>query len=56
MREEVAGLPKIDRAINGALALAWAGGLGGDLVGLYSFDSRPRLYIRTGPAGLPFPG
>lgn len=44
MREEIAGLPKIDHAINAALAVAWAAGLGGDLVGLYAFDSEPRLW------------
>ena len=45
MTETIAGLPKLDRAMNAALALAWAGGLGGDQVGLYSFDSQPRLYV-----------
>jgi uncharacterized protein (DUF58 family) len=55
MRERIGGLPKIDRAINAALALAWAGGLGGDLVGLYSFDSRPRLFVPPGPGRAMFP-
>ncbi|WP_329610526.1 DUF58 domain-containing protein [Jiella pelagia] len=45
MREEIAGLPKIDHMINSALALGWAGIQGGDLVGLYAFDARPRLYL-----------
>ncbi|MCE7029284.1 DUF58 domain-containing protein [Jiella avicenniae] len=45
MREEIAGLPKIDHMINAALALGWAGIQGGDLVGLYAFDARPRLYL-----------
>lgn len=48
MREEIAGLPKIDHMINSALALAWAGIQGGDLVGLYAFDARPRLYLPPG--------
>lgn len=55
MAERIAGLPKLDRAINAALAMAWAGGLGGDLVGLYSFDSRPRLYVPPAPGRLAFP-
>ncbi len=55
MREKIDGLPKIDRAINAALALAWAGALGGDLVGLYSFDSRPRLYVPPAPGRANFP-
>ncbi len=45
MREEIAGLPKIDHMINSALALGWAGIQSGDLVGLYAFDARPRLYL-----------
>lgn len=49
MREEIAGLPKIDHAINAALACAWAAGLGGDLVGLYAFDSEPRLWHPPAP-------
>ena len=45
MREEVDGLAKIDHMINAGLALAWAGILGGDRVGLYAFDARPRLFV-----------
>ncbi|MEF2073543.1 DUF58 domain-containing protein [Consotaella aegiceratis] len=45
MREQVRGLAKIDHMINAALALAWAGIQGGDLVGLYAFDARPRLFL-----------
>lgn len=55
MAERVAGLPKLDRAINAALAMCWAGGLGGDLVGLYAFDSRPRLYVPPTPGRTAFP-
>jgi uncharacterized protein (DUF58 family) len=55
MREEIAGLPKIDHAINAALACAWAAGLGGDLVGLYAFDSQPRLWLPPEPGRAAFP-
>ena len=49
MREEIDGLPKIDRAINAALATTWAAGIGGDLVGFFSFDSRPRVFLPPAP-------
>lgn len=55
MREEIDGLPKIDHAVNAALATAWAAGLGGDLVGLYAFDSQPRLFLPPEPGRLAFP-
>lgn len=54
MREEIAGLPKIDHAINAALACAWAAGLGGDLVGLYAFDSQPRMFLPPEPGRAAF--
>jgi len=44
MAEQLGGFTKLDRAINAALAMCWAGGLAGDLVGFYCFDSRPRLF------------
>ncbi len=44
MAEQLGGFAKLDRAINAALAMCWAAGLAGDLVGFYSFDSRPRLF------------
>lgn len=44
MREEIAGLPKIDHAVTAALATAWAATIGGDLVGHYSYDVRPRAF------------
>lgn len=52
MREEVEGMPKIDHAITAALALAWAGAVAGDLVGLYAYDGQPRMFIppRSGRA------
>ena len=54
MREEIDGLPKIDRAINAALATTWAAGIGGDLVGFFSFDSRPRIYLPPAPGRAAF--
>ena len=45
MREQVAGLPKIDHQINAALAVAWAAVQGGDRIGLLAFDARPRLFV-----------
>lgn len=54
MREEVAGLPKIDHAINAALIVAWAAVLGGDLVGLFAFDSRPQLFVPPEPGRAAF--
>ena len=44
MREEIAGIPKIDHHIAAMLSLAWAGILGGDRVGLFAFDARPRAF------------
>lgn len=44
MAEQLGGFTKLDRAINAALSMCWAAGLAGDLVGFYSFDSRPRLF------------
>ncbi|MES2144657.1 MAG: DUF58 domain-containing protein, partial [Pseudomonadota bacterium] len=40
--------------MNAVLAMAWAGSLGGDLVGLYSFDSRPRIFIPPAPGRAAF--
>ena len=54
MREEIDGLPKIDHAINAALAMTWAAGLGGDLVGFFSFDARPRIYLPPQPGRAAF--
>ncbi len=44
MREEIGGMPRIDHAITAALATAWAAAIGGDLVGFYSYDVRPRIF------------
>ncbi|MDF1687093.1 MAG: hypothetical protein ACJAVO_002372 [Parvibaculaceae bacterium] len=54
MREKLDGLPKIDRAINSALAVTWAAGLGGDLVGFYGFDSRPNFFMPPLPGRVAF--
>ncbi len=48
MSEPLAGLPRIDRAINAALTLAYVSLKIGDRVGLFGFDARPRL--KTGIA------
>lgn len=54
MAEQLGGFTKLDRAINAALAMCWAGGLAGDLVGFYSFDSRPRLFVPALPGRTAF--
>lgn len=54
MREEIGGLPKIDHSVNAALCVAWAAVLGGDMIGLYAFDSRPRLYSPPEPGRMAF--
>lgn len=43
MSEPIAGAPRIDRAIHGALILAYASLRSGDRAGLFAFDDRPRL-------------
>ncbi|SLN75432.1 DUF58 domain-containing protein [Ruegeria meonggei] len=54
MREEIAGLPKIDHAITAALATAWAAAIGGDLVGMYAYDAEPRLFLPPEPGRAAF--
>ena len=51
MCEPLGGVPKIDRAINAALLLAYVSLRSGDKTALYSFDARPGLAsgILTGP-------
>lgn len=46
MGEEVGGLPKIDHAVTAALAVAWSASLGGDRVGHFAYDVRPRAFAR----------
>jgi uncharacterized protein (DUF58 family) len=47
MSDPLAGLPRIDRAINAALLLAYVSLRMGDRVGLFAFDSRPRLTTKV---------
>lgn len=54
MGETIAGLAKLDHAINHALALCWAGGLGGDNVGFYSFGPKPGVLIPPSPGRVAF--
>ncbi len=54
MREEIGGLPKIDHAVTAALATAWAAALGGDLVGHYAYDVRPRAFAKPEPGRTAF--
>lgn len=55
MCEPLAGLPRIDRAINAALTLAYVSLKIGDRVGLFGFDARPRLStgVSTGVGSFP---
>lgn len=43
MCEPVAGLARIDHALNASLLMAFVGLKGGDRVGLFGFDARPNL-------------
>ncbi|MBY0283791.1 MAG: DUF58 domain-containing protein [Sphingomonas sp.] len=43
MCEPLDGMPRIDRAVTAALLMAFVALRGGDLVSLFSFDSRPRI-------------
>ncbi len=54
MREDIAGLPKIDHATTAALATAWAAAIGGDLVGYFSYDVRPRIFVAPQPGRIAF--
>ena len=55
MSQPLAGLPRIDRALNAALLLAFVALKIGDRVGLYSFDERPRIStgVVSGTAAFP---
>jgi uncharacterized protein (DUF58 family) len=55
MSEPVAGEPRLDRALQAILLLAYVGLKLGDRVGLFAFDERPRLRSGTvaGPAAFP---
>lgn len=54
MREEIAGMAKIDHAVTAALATAWAAAIGGDLVGLYAYDVRPNVFLAPAPGRVAF--
>jgi len=45
MREPIDGVPRLDHAISAGLLLARLAINADDLVGVYSFDSRPRSYL-----------
>lgn len=45
MSEPLSGVPRIDHAIERALALAYLCLRSGDRVGLYTFDAKPRTFI-----------
>jgi uncharacterized protein (DUF58 family) len=45
MGEPLAGIPKLDHGINGALLLAYVALKTGDRVGLAAFDDRPRAWL-----------
>jgi uncharacterized protein (DUF58 family) len=45
MCEPLAGIPKVDHAVNAALLLAYISLRAGDRVGLASFDARPGLFV-----------
>lgn len=53
MREPIAGMPRLDHAINAGLQLAWISLKGGDLVGAFGFDAAVRRYLapQRGTAG-----
>ena len=55
MSEPIRGEPRIDRAIQASLLLAYVGLKIGDRVGFFAFDERPRLASGTvsGPQALP---
>jgi uncharacterized protein (DUF58 family) len=44
MLEPIDGLPRLDHAVNAGLLLSWIGLRAGDLVGIFGFDARVRLY------------
>ncbi|MGO4855301.1 DUF58 domain-containing protein [Phaeovulum sp. W22_SRMD_FR3] len=54
MGERIGSLSRFDLALNAALGLAWAGGLGGDTVGFYSFGSRPGKFLPPRPGRAAF--
>lgn len=55
MCEPIDGLAKVDRAVTAALLTALVALKSGDMVGLFSFDSRPRLAARAVRGSSSFP-
>ena len=55
MREDIAGIAKIDHAVTAALATAWAAAIGGDLVGCFAYDQRPYGFVAPQPGRIAFP-
>lgn len=55
MSEPVAGLPRIDRAVTAALLAAYSALKLGDRVGLFGFDSKPRIASGTVSGTRAFP-
>jgi uncharacterized protein (DUF58 family) len=55
MCEPVRGRPRVDRALQAGLLLAFGAIKAGDRVGLYAFDEKPRLWTGTlgGPGAFP---
>lgn len=55
MCEPVRGRPRVDRALQAGLLLAFGALKAGDRVGLYAFDEKPRLWTGTlgGPGAFP---
>ena len=55
MCEPVRGRPRLDQALQAGLLMAFGALKGGDRVGLYAFDERPRLWTGTlgGPGAFP---
>lgn len=54
MMEDIGGMTRLDRSISAALSMCWAAGYAGDLVGLYSFNSRPRQFMPAMPGRIAF--
>jgi uncharacterized protein (DUF58 family) len=54
MCDPVDGVPKVDRAVTAALLSAFVALRGGDLVSLFSFDSRPRVMSGAGRGAASF--
>lgn len=54
MRQDIGGVAKIDHAITAALATAWAAAIGGDLVGYFAYDLRPRSFAAPQPGRATF--